>query len=584
MGDFDVAKYPGLYLRNGVWYVRKKVPTDLRQPGKSDQVRVGLETSDRKEAVRRYPLKLAEIEAKFAHQRLELRSQRRREAAMDGGRIEKLPRADLDALIANWWISRQGEPAPLPDEDVGPGEFTKIVSDILLELEDLRALDGSSPDPAVEAADRLLVRAGMARSTKRVGNIETASLYPKVDRDSDAYQYLVSCVRSGLEVEGRLALDQLVGGRTAPEHPLFNPPPGTSPRTPSTGFDGRQLRDLIEQYEAERVVLFGRESTNRKYALLFRVLIELLGAELPVAALDRQKCVEVLAFLRRLPSNAAKKYPQLTLIQAADRAATEGVKGLAPNTVGAYMQNLTALLNWAERGGWPTKANTAGLVTSREPNVQRRGFKAVELRTIFTALEVFKAHQPTRYWVPALAAFTGARAGEVCQLRVADIVRESGVWCLNLTEFDGKGEREIGKRLKTRSSERYVPLHEGLISAGFIEFVKSIGEQERLFPDLKAGPNGGFSHDMSKWFGRFLNKIDLTDRSLVFHSFRHGFRDACRAAEIPEETALALGGWARINQAQRYGDRGMVAVLDRAIRKLDFGGFRLVYTDVSNPE
>jgi len=74
-------------------------------------------------------------------------------------------------------------------------------------------------------------------------------------------------------------------------------------------------------------------------------------------------------------------------------------------------------------------------------------------------------------------------------------------------------------------------------------------------------------------YAKAVRKLPNEQPSLVLHSFRHGFRDACRAAGIPEETARALGGWAADNHAARYG--GMVPVLNRPIRKLRFGGFQL---------
>lgn len=55
-----------------------------------------------------------------------------------------------------------------------------------------------------------------------------------------------------------------------------------------------------------------------------------------------------------------------------------------------------------------------------------------------------------------------------------------------------------------------------------------------------------------------MDRVGLSDPALVYHSFRHGFRDACRSADISEEAAHALGGWATVNQGQRYGNRGAV--------------------------
>ncbi len=50
-----------------------------------------------------------------------------------------------------------------------------------------------------------------------------------------------------------------------------------------------------------------------------------------------------------------------------------------------------------------------------------------------------------RYWIPLLALFTGARLSELAQLHKADIRKEQGIWCLNITE-NGGGNSENPKK------------------------------------------------------------------------------------------------------------------------------------------
>jgi hypothetical protein len=35
----------------------------------------------------------------------------------------------------------------------------------------------------------------------------------------------------------------------------------------------------------------------------------------------------------------------------------------------------------------------------------------------------------------------------------------------------------------------------------------------------------------------------ITDKAVVFHSFRHSFKDAGERADIPREALAAIGGW-----------------------------------------
>jgi integrase len=337
------------------------------------------------------------------------------------------------------------------------------------------------------------------------------------------------------------------------------------------------VRQLIAAYRTEREREHGKESTDRKYGHIFRALEEVLGSETPIRGVTRASCRAVRDLLERVPANSSKKYPGLALRDAAEVGQRGGAPRLAPNTVGSYMNNLSAMLNWAVNEEWLERNPAKGLISKDKPTVQRRGMTPDELQVIFRALMGEREALPWRFWVPALALFTGARAAELCQLLVTDVVEVHGTSCLDLSEFDQAGARVSDKSLKTATSKRFVPVHPQLVAAGFLEFVTAAREEgrERLFPDLVRGPKDSYSHELSKWFGRFMDDVGLTQPALVFHSFRHGFRDACRFADIAEDTARALGGWAGNNQAAAYGDRGAVPVLNRAINKISFGDFLL---------
>ncbi|MFN7103022.1 MAG: DUF6538 domain-containing protein, partial [Pseudorhizobium sp.] len=66
-------------------------------------------------------------------------------------------------------------------------------------------------------------------------------------------------------------------------------------------------------------------------------------------------------------------------------------------------------------------------------------------------------------WVPWMCAYTGARAGEITQLRKEDFITEYGIECVSISPEAGT--------VKTRKY-RLVPLHPHLIEMGLLEFVK----------------------------------------------------------------------------------------------------------------
>ena len=559
-----MAKYPGLYPRNGVWQVRKLIPADLRHIF-TKPIRESLGTRDKREAIRGYHLKIAEAELAFERARDELRSRPKVEAALACGSIEELGRPALEGLVLQWWERRKANRAP----EVEFGEDEHALSALREEANDLERAAEEGRDIVGDATDRLLVEAGSAAHPHRVGRIKTQVRYPAVNKDTLAYQQLRLLVRQGLRFEHMLALDYVTGNETAPRHPIFNP--GAS----DTADTVRTVGDLVTAFSEDRKRLRRAPTSGKKYALLIRAIEEVWTPDLLLTEITRARCVELVNFIERLPANGTKIFPKLTLSRMVEEASRRSIKPLSEGSVKSYVQGLCAIIRWGRRQGLPITVDTEGLAPAGVPEVERRAMSPDELTTIFRALSLIRDDEPHHFWVPAIAAYTGARAGEICQLRAEDVVDVNGVACLNLTRFDPSGRAVKDKKFKNRNSERIVPLHRELLDAGFQNFVETCDPKGRLFPALKPSSSGSYSHNFSKWFGRFMDRVGLPDPSLVFHSFRHGFRDACRDADIHDETADALGGWASINQGQKYGNRGKVPNLHRALKKIGYGDFRL---------
>jgi integrase len=124
-----------------------------------------------------------------------------------------------------------------------------------------------------------------------------------------------------------------------------------------------------------------------------------------------------------------------------------------------------------------------------------------------------------------------------------------------------------------------------LVRIGFLEFVEHArangGVSARLFPRLTPGPKGGFGEGFSKWFGRYKRDLGIHNPSSVFHSFRHGFKDALRAAGVNEDVNDALTGHSGGNPVARgYGWKDMVRrftfpALYAAVEKVEYAGLDL---------
>lgn len=176
---------------------------------------------------------------------------------------------------------------------------------------------------------------------------------------------------------------------------------------------------------------------------------------------------------------------------------------------------------------------------------ERRAYSVVELNKLFGSRLYTDGYRPdgqcadASYWAPLLGTFTGARIEEVCQLRVQDVQRINGTWCVRVCDL---GEEQ---NVKTLSSFRRVPLHESVINSGFLVYAARMARagHERLFPTLSNdNANAIFSNALGKWFGRYLETIGLGDPGLDYHSFRYSFKQQCSLCGIENEVRDALAG------------------------------------------
>jgi integrase len=90
-------------------------------------------------------------------------------------------------------------------------------------------------------------------------------------------------------------------------------------------------------------------------------------------------------------------------------------------------------------------------------------FTAEQLRAIFAKAVATKwggKRSGSALWLLKVLIWSGARIGEISQLRQRDVVTIKGVQCIMLRE--GKGQS-----LKTDASERTIPLHPALYDANY---------------------------------------------------------------------------------------------------------------------
>jgi integrase len=336
-----------------------------------------------------------------------------------------------------------------------------------------------------------------------------------------------------------------------------------------SGAVGGTFRDAFEGWNKERP---RGKGTVHEYKRAVEMFIQLHG-DLPVAAYKKSHARQYREALQAVPQRRTGELLKAGLpeLSAWGRKHPD-VPKVSPATINKQLGALGAIAEWAfEKGVIPEDTpwtNPFAKMRVQGEQSGRTSFETPELQKLFAA-PVFTKHEypeggkgPAAFWLPLLALFSGARQAELAGLTVADVQREpeTSTPLLNIM-----AQLSRGKKLKTKSSQRVIPVHEQLIRLGFLKYVKDVrqreGESAFLFPLVAPDRGSAGTPAWSKWFGHYLRNQGVTDKNKVFHSFRHGFKDALTQKSVDLELRKALMGhaWA----AEAHGGYGGPTMLIR---------------------
>jgi integrase len=356
----------------------------------------------------------------------------------------------------------------------------------------------------------------------------------------------------------------------------------------STPTANGTLRDAVAGWEKERARAAG---TVHEYRRAIEMFIQLHG-NLPVVDIRRTHAREFREAFQQVPSVRRGKLRDATLPELS----TWGLKHpevpkVSPGTVNKQLGALQAIVGWAHHNGivpddiaWSDPFHKMRV---EEEQSGREPFVVSELQKIFDA-PLFTAHEwpegakgAAGVWLPLLALFNGARQAELAGLKVSNVQNDAAT---GTTLIFIVAERKAGKSLKTRSSERVVPIHPELVKLGFLKYVaerRRDGADAWLFPLIAPEKGRARLSAWSKWFGRYLRrKAGVVDTNKVFHSFRHKFSDGATRGGVDAEVRKALMGHSDGSVSGGYGSAAMlerfgVKVLRSAMAKIVYPGLNL---------
>jgi integrase len=186
---------------------------------------------------------------------------------------------------------------------------------------------------------------------------------------------------------------------------------------------------------------------------------------------------------------------------------------------------------------------------------ETKAFTSQEAEIILAAALAHKitktVDERARRWVPWLCAYTGARAGEITQLRGSDVVQRG-------TDHFAKLSPSAGK-MKTRTA-RTVPLHQHLIEQGFMSFVEAMGNGPLFYTPTPARPAGepeplqSPAERTRARLGDWVRSLGITDPELSpNHAWRHTFKARAERYGMSERYSDAITGHAPPTAGRTYG-------------------------------
>lgn len=384
-----------------------------------------------------------------------------------------------------------------------------------------------------------------------------------------------------LEYQDQVSFNEYRFGRgILPDKKPTSPPP-----PPVETDDARTLlSDVLEAFLKKKGY---SPKTEHEWRAAWQRLIQFVG-DIAIGDLKRKHLIGWLDLMEKIPasmSNRERQMPLLALIAHFDGRAYDTISAA---TVDKSRSAIRSVLIWAE-GRYIEHSPARGLRPEARPKdttAQRRlPFSVGDMNIIFSTpiyagcASATKRTKPGKlviedsyFWLPLLAAFTGARLEELGQLLTEDVRRKK-----NIDFFDITTLNDDTKRLKTDASTREVPIHSKLIELGFLQYVERTRQKGkvRLFPDLERDSRGSYTQAFSRQWNRWLRRFGIGDERKVFHSFRHAFKDAARRGDVPKQQRDRLQGHALEDEAEKYGLGWELPALKRQIEKVRYTGLKL---------
>lgn len=507
----------------------------------------------------------------------------------DRNEATALARRHASEQDARWGLLRQEPSAPprprIPTEE--ELEEAAVIAGYEWEVDaaekSLRTLKGTGPlmwDSAREYAQRELDEQIRLTATGDYSNVESiveqviAATGFDLSTTDERYEELCDLLNRQLLNARKVNVERMAGN--ADYHSADKAVERVREKERQAAKSNGTISELFEKWAEDQLGQGEkRPDTVEQDRKIIQQFAAFVGEHRSIDSVSPQELAEYRDLLRDLPPKwqSHKVLSDLPIRKAAAEARTLGLRQTAHTTVNKHLSTISPLYKWLARDPrWAGMKNPCdGLFYRKVRGKNRRpSLSTVQLNQIlrsplFTGFRADgKEHQVGRQvaddwrkWILLLCMFTGARLGEIAQLRSCDVQLQRDVWLVHICE-----EEKSGLRTKNRKGH-HVPLHSRLIELGFIDFVEARkaagGDQATLFIGLERDSRGHFGK-VSRWYRRYLEKLGLKEGrdGLGPHSLRHTLTDRLRseaelldgqiAVILDHSTTTTTGGYGALKQ------------------------------------
>lgn len=489
---------PAAHPTTGIYLFRKRVPDALRKLVGKREEKISLKTRD-------------PVEAKIAHAKVSAEVEQRWRRLLAGA--QTLSHKQAEAIAGEIYHSMVSEHEDNPDKVPGGTTFL-LLDKHFVKGEGKLVLAGASTERSKALLEK--IQASRSRPINEWLTRRGWILTP------ESRELVGQAVEKAI-LQAREQLHRMQGGDYRPD-PNANRFPKLETRTVTVTKDQFSLLRVYDECAKERHYKSG---TAKKW----RPIMEQVAAEIP----------------------DIRHITQDWVIAWRDRLLESGLKSSTVKE--SNLASLKAVCEFAVKKKRISVNPVVGVDLKVTDKTKMRGYYDAEAVKILRASLVPMSartgpkQQAARRWIPTLCAYTGARVGEIAQLRKQDLRKIDGVWLLRITPEAGT--------VKT-DEERLVAIHPEVLRQGFVEFVSKStdplfyrGDSPRGGSELNA-THRKVGERIAEWIRK---DVGITDENVSpSHAWRHRFKTVGRRVKMDKGARDYMQGHAPSNEAEDYGE------------------------------